>query len=242
MLHKETVTAETLDLIQRLMKDNQINAFKLAGGTALALQLGHRTSIDIDLFNTKAFDAEKLSQHLQKEYGAVVERTRENTISGVINGLKIDLLSHQYKDVQPPITTEGVRMASMEDIAAMKFNAIINNPRRLKDFVDMHYMLEHKNLNQLVQAYATKYPDVLPRMAYTAILYHSEIDKKIPIQLIANEKFVFKNVEKRLVEAVKNPEKVFAQTNGLNIKQEQKLRHDDETKQQQRNKLRPGRH
>lgn len=241
MLHKETVTAETLDLIQRLMNDKQIYAFKLAGGTALALHLGHRTSIDIDLFNTNGFDAAKLSQHLQKEYNAVVERTRENTISGDINGIKIDLLSHQYRDVQPSITIEGIRMASMEDIAAMKFNAIINNPRRLKDFVDMHYMLEHRNFNQLVQAYATKYPNVLPQMAYAAILYHGEIDKTIPIYLTGSEKFVFKKVEKRLVEAVKNPEKVFAQSKALNIKHEQKPKLDDETKQRQENKLRPGR-
>jgi len=51
MLHEETVKPGTLDLIQKLMQDQQFNSFYLVGGTALALKLGHRESIDIDLFN-----------------------------------------------------------------------------------------------------------------------------------------------------------------------------------------------
>jgi hypothetical protein len=61
MLHKETVASPTLDLIKRLFKDASLNEFVLVGGTALSLQIGHRISIDIDLFSNKPFDAAKHS-------------------------------------------------------------------------------------------------------------------------------------------------------------------------------------
>lgn len=82
MLYKETVKPGTLDLIIELMKDHQLNSFYLVGGTALSLRIGHRESIDIDLFNSSDFDGDKLSLHLQKEYGAVVKRQKSNYASG----------------------------------------------------------------------------------------------------------------------------------------------------------------
>jgi hypothetical protein len=68
MLHKETVEASTLDLIIRLMADENLKEFRLVGGTALALIIGHRISIDIDLFTDKPFDAEKLGSILSAKY------------------------------------------------------------------------------------------------------------------------------------------------------------------------------
>lgn len=61
MLHKETIEAETLDLIYRLVADENLKRFNLVGGTALALMIGHRISVDIDLFTDTEFDAEKLA-------------------------------------------------------------------------------------------------------------------------------------------------------------------------------------
>lgn len=68
MLHKETVKPGTLDLIQQLMQDQQLNLFYLVGGTALSLRIGHRQSIDIDLFSSSDFDGDRLAQHLQRKY------------------------------------------------------------------------------------------------------------------------------------------------------------------------------
>lgn len=76
MLHQETVATGTLDLIRQLMKEDKLQDFKLAGGTALALQIGHRVSIDIDLFSPKSFEVGQLAQHLEKNYGAVITRAR----------------------------------------------------------------------------------------------------------------------------------------------------------------------
>jgi hypothetical protein len=130
MLYKETVSAGTLELIQRLMKDEQFNNFNLVGGTALALQLGHRISIDIDLFSQKRFDTALLKEHLEKNYNAITVRTGNNTMAVEIDGVRTDIIAHQYPDVKAPVTVEGIRMASLEDIAAMKFNVITREPER----------------------------------------------------------------------------------------------------------------
>jgi Nucleotidyl transferase AbiEii toxin, Type IV TA system len=70
MLREETVEAGTLVLIKRLSSDQEFNNFVLVGGTALSLQLGHRKSIDIDLFNEHAFDGQRVAAHLRSAYGA----------------------------------------------------------------------------------------------------------------------------------------------------------------------------
>ena len=63
MLHKETVTQEMWELLQRLMKDEKLKEFNLVGGTALSLIIGHRLSIDLDLFSIKDFDQNALLSH-----------------------------------------------------------------------------------------------------------------------------------------------------------------------------------
>lgn len=64
MLYTQTVEAGTLDLIKELIKDKELDSFNLVGGTALSLKLGHRMSVDIDLFTDRNFDSLHLSRHL----------------------------------------------------------------------------------------------------------------------------------------------------------------------------------
>ena len=236
MLHKETVSAGTLELIKRLMRDKELNSFILVGGTALSLQLGHRTSIDIDLFSKEGFDAKVLKIHLERTYQTEIRRTTENSASGKIDGVQIDFMTHRYPHVKSPLIEEGIRMASLDDIAAMKFNVITRQPDRLKDFIDLYAMLEHKSLYELLTAYETKYPNVLRAMASNSLLYHGEIDFKTPVNLIGNKPLEWKVIEKRLREAVNNPEKVFGFLNQKQqMKNEQKL--SDEVKQDQKSML-----
>lgn len=82
MLHKETVTAGTLDLIHRLMDDAHLQQFYVVGGTALALMLGHRISIDIDLFTDKEFDTAQMVKYLSANYETELKSTGKNSITG----------------------------------------------------------------------------------------------------------------------------------------------------------------
>ena len=111
MLYQETVEAGTLDLIKRLMLDEELKDFRLVGGTALSLCLGHRVSIDIDLFCNQVFNAPKLSEHLLTNYKGEKIRAIKNGVFGLIENIKLDLIAHQYQWLKPVNEVEGIRMA-----------------------------------------------------------------------------------------------------------------------------------
>jgi hypothetical protein len=183
MLHEETVKPGTLDLIHKLMRDQQFKSFYLVGGTALALKLGHRESIDIDLFNTGDFDAVKLAAHLEKQYHALIRRQKSNYVSGSIFDVDFDLISHKYPAVKQIETIQGIRMMSLEDIAAMKINAIVHSGQRIKDFIDIHYLLQQFEYNDILEFYCSKYPNVDRTQARNSLLYHNDIDFNVPVIL-----------------------------------------------------------
>jgi len=137
MLFKETVKQGTLDLISRLMQDQLLHSFYLVGGTALSLKIGHRESIDIDLFNSGDFDGDHLAGHMKEVYGADARRHKSNYVSGSIDNVDFDFISHKYPSIKPLETIEGIRMMSLQDIAAMKVNAIVKtvNNNSVHDFI-----------------------------------------------------------------------------------------------------------
>src|ERR1035438_4050934 len=140
MLRKETVSEPTLDLLKTLMQDDLFRDFFLVGGTALALRIGHRLSIDIDLFSMNSFCEEDLLSAMEAKYNFQLDYRRKNTLKGEIAGVKVDLITHNYPLVKPLQEVEGLRMASLEDITAMKLNAISGNGTRIKDFIDVAYL------------------------------------------------------------------------------------------------------
>jgi hypothetical protein len=207
-LDTRTVEKETLDLIKKLSADPELKQFNLVGGTALALMIGHRKSIDIDLFSDRRFNAEKIASHLQKEYGAEIRGVIKNSASGMVNGVQVDLHTHAYKWLHPPGEIEGVRMAPLDDIAAMKVHAIVQSGKRLKDFVDLHFLLEHRSWDQIARSYQDKYPDGSRLVAELALLYHKEVDFKKKVELLDRE-LIWAKIVRRLKEAIRQPEKLF---------------------------------
>jgi hypothetical protein len=157
MLHKETVEPATLGLITSLQADPALHDFSLVGGTALSLQIGHRISLDIDLFTRHPFDAQVLADHLEKRYGFALQLIHHYTLKGFINSIFVDIIRHDYDLVNPPITEEGITMLSKADIAAFKLNAISGNGTRAKDFVDIYFLLKEYSLDEIIGFYKQKY-------------------------------------------------------------------------------------
>src|SRR5688500_11434275 len=120
MLREETVERGTLDLIRRLMADEKFNDFNLVGGTALALKIGHRRSVDIDLFTAKNFDAGAIAGHVKSAYNAESVHTIKNGVFCFIDDVKVDLVAHKFPLVKEVENVAGVRMNSLLDIGAMK--------------------------------------------------------------------------------------------------------------------------
>ena len=141
MLYKETVERQLFELIQQLCVEAELEEFVLVGGTALALQIGQRKSIDIDLFSAAAFDIDDMVVFLVKKYDYNIQNRFKNSLLGSIRNIKVDIISHQYQWLKPAKTAEGIRFAGLEDIAAMKLNAIMGNGSRLKDYADIAFFI-----------------------------------------------------------------------------------------------------
>jgi hypothetical protein len=209
MLHTKTVNAATLDLIRRLMADAELKKFYLVGGTALALKTGHRISIDIDLFTDIDFDSVALANYLAVNYEMEIQHTEKNTIISFIENVKADLIAHKYPLIREVDTVGDIRMLSLEDIGAMKLNAIIQNGTRLKDFVDVYFLLERHSLNELITAYEFKYGISNAGIIKKALLFHDEIDFKTEVILREETRVKWSLIAKRLQKAVKQPGLIF---------------------------------
>ncbi len=208
MLQRIAVKSTTLELLIKLMNDNLLNNFVLVGGTALALQIAHRDSVDLDLFCKDSFNASSLLTDLENKYNFKQNYINNNTLKGEIDSVKVDFITHNYPDIENNLFVEGVRMAALPDIAAMKLNAIMSNGTRLKDFIDIAYLSSLLSLNNMHQSYQEKYANSNPLMVPKALTYFEDIDFNEPINLMVG-KLKWQLIEKRLLAMVSNPSKIF---------------------------------
>lgn len=181
MLHKAPfiIAPEAFKLTQQLQALPELQDFYLVGGTSLALQLGHRNSIDIDLFSQNNFDDKKLMDLIKRNYEFKEVYNNTNTIIGFVNNIKVDFITHNYPYILPPITEEGITFLSKEDITAMKLNAISHSGKRLKDFIDIYFLLEHFSVKEMLDFFCIKYRQTNPLIALKALNYFGDIDENM---------------------------------------------------------------
>lgn len=223
MLHKETVSEATLELLKELMQDELLKDFFLVGGTALSLQIGHRISIDLDLFSQNSFDKNTMLAALENRYGFQLSYQAANTLKGSIAGVQVDLITHAYPLVEPLLEIEGVRLASPQDIAAMKLNAISGDGTRLKDFIDVAYLSASLSLSAMIAAYETKYSMRNPTMVIKSVNYHDDINFKEPIAMISVN-YTWEHIAQRLKLMQTEPHKRFSLSPDPELKQNRRTR------------------
>ncbi len=210
MLHKnpELILPATFTLIQELQTLDELKEFYLVGGTALTLQLGHRNSVDIGLFTQQEFNAQELLDMLKEKYAIEVIYRSKNSIITIINSIKVDFIRHNYAYINPPLTEEAITFLSMKDITAMKLNAITQSGKRLKDFIDAYYLLQHFSLTMMLDFFAIKYPQTNPLIPLKAINYFDEIDENIdPPKLL--KPLPLAEIKNRIQDATLNPHKIY---------------------------------
>jgi hypothetical protein len=208
MLHEETVRPETMDLIRRLSADEMLNEFVLVGGTALALQLGHRRSVDIDLFSAGEFDPAEIAAYLQRSYRTEKVTALKNGLFAWVEGIKLDMINLDADWIKPPLFIDGIRMASIDDIAATKLKAIYQSGARVKDFIDMYFLLEYRSLNEMLAAYEMKYPYSSAAVARLALMHHADINFKVDTSVLIRP-FDWEKVKARLQLSNQTPKHIF---------------------------------
>ena len=174
----------------------------------MALQLGHRDSIDIDLFTQNNFTAAEIEDALKGKHDFTATLARNNTVLAVVDKVKTDFIKHDYPFILPPITREGITYLSKEDIAAMKLHAIIQSGKRLKDFIDIYFLLQHFSMNQLIEFFVKKYSFTNPLIALKAVTYFDDIDENIdPPKLL--QPLPLQVIKKRILQAAQKPYTTF---------------------------------
>ncbi len=178
MLQTSTVEEHTLVLLKALQQSHLLDGTRLVGGTALALQLGHRFSIDLDLFGTiEASTEEFMEEFTSLGFSCILKRDTKAIKMFYINNIKVDFVRYPYPWLEAAIETEGVRMAALKDIAAMKLSAITNRGTR-KDFVDIYFLLQHFKLNEMLDFYVQKYPQGSPFMVLRSLTYFEDAEEE----------------------------------------------------------------
>jgi len=177
MLQLQTVAPELLGIIQFLMKQPILQSFRLVGGTALALQLGHRKSIDIDLFGQSNLSGDEINDVLN-DYGKVISISKSKNINiFTLNNIKIDFVNYKYPWIDDTNELEGIRLASPKEIGAMKINAITGRGS-MKDFVDLFYLLKKFSLQDLLGFFEQKYFDGSVFLAIKSLAYFKDAENQ----------------------------------------------------------------
>lgn len=183
MLHLSTIAPSTLVLLKELMKIEEFNSLRLVGGTSLALQIGHRKSIDLDLFGEIKF--EKLSiEKIFSSFSIVKPLNRSKYINSfMIDNIKVDFVDYSYPWIDSLFEEKGIRMATVKDIAAMKLAAITNRGSR-KDFVDIYFLLKTYSLHEMIQFFNEKYRDGSEYLALKSLIYFEDAENDFSVEMM----------------------------------------------------------
>lgn len=157
----EALPADTRRLLERLEQLPAVAPFYLAGGSAVALHLGHRISVDLDFFTPQDdYEAEPLIQQLQRVGHLVIRQQSRGTLNATLEDLLISFFVYPYPLLEEFQTVWGVRIAGLLDLALMKLTALGQRGAK-RDFIDL-YQICHAghSLDTLLQRLPEKFPTV----------------------------------------------------------------------------------
>ena len=176
MLSIQTIHPNTLELLKNLASQPELAQTRLVGGTALALQYGHRQSIDLDFFGALPEDKDELVEMTRRVGNVLVTNRSKMIVQTVVNQVKVDFVDYsRYAWIDDPVQGDGFLLASDKDIAAMKVNAIIGRGTR-KDFIDLYVLLQHYSLTEILEFYKQKYPEFSEYRALLSMTYFEDAE------------------------------------------------------------------
>ena len=179
-MHVEAITSKQKKIFDKL---NKFPEFYLVGGTALALQIGHRKSVDLDLFGE--IDFENLNTYeIFKNFRTVHSlKTSKNINIYNIDNVKVDFVNYSYPWLQNQVLSSEIRLAGLEDIAAMKLAAITGRGSR-KDFIDIYFLLQKYSLSEMLNFYKKKYFDGSEYQVLKSLTYFTDAEDDASVEII----------------------------------------------------------
>lgn len=176
MLHYQSIDTTTLELLKDLQEADFLKDVRLVGGTSLALQIGHRISVDLDLFGKLDMDFMELNERLNTLGREVrIIKNSKNIHIYAIDQIKVDLVNYTYPWLKPPCVSDHLILADIEDIAAMKLAAITGRGTK-KDFIDIYFLLQKFSLKELMSFYHKKFADGSEFMVLKSLTYFEDAE------------------------------------------------------------------
>ncbi len=203
MLQTQTVDRSTLELLKSLLDIPQLSKFALVGGTNLSLRLGHRLSIDLDIFTPEPFSPEFLGRIITNQFpDSTIASQSENMLFMYVNDVKVDMVELPYPYIEPVETLDGIRLVSLPDIIAMKMSAIARRGVK-KDFWDVAELLDMYSLAEMIEFYKVKYKsnDIFHLLRALVYFVDAEKQKDNPVSL---KKITWKQVKTKIQRATEN--------------------------------------
>lgn len=177
-MYEQILLPQTKRLLARITPQNLPTGFYLGGGTAVALHLGHRRSIDLDFFTPTEFVEMQWEEKLKKDLGFKLLKRDWQTLIGYVGEVKISLFTYKYKKIAQSETYYQVPVASLPDLAAMKMETIIGRGTK-RDLIDIYFLSQKFTLRKLFAFYQKKYGNLEERelMLKKAMVFFDEADK-----------------------------------------------------------------
>ena len=176
MLSFQTIQPDTLELLKSISAQPEVQETRLVGGTALALQYGHRQSDDLDFFGRLPDNMDVLIDMVRRVGDVTILNRGKIILQMIVNQVKVDFVDYSACPwIDEPVQGDDFVLASDKDIAAMKVNAIIGRGTR-KDFIDLYLLLQHYPLAEILGFYRQKYPDFSEYRALLSMTYFEDAE------------------------------------------------------------------
>jgi predicted nucleotidyltransferase component of viral defense system len=197
MFHLTTVEPETYRLLEYLFTLPFIKKdFALAGGTSLSLQIGHRKSIDLDIFSPSEFSVQELESELRsvKEWNVEITGKNKKMLFTRVNNIKCDFVHEPAPVLKEFVSFEGSSLFSIEDIAAMKLHTICGRGKR-KDFFDIYSLLQLFSWNELLSFFEKKYTTSQLYFLWRSIIYFEDAEDDFEIEGLGQFNVSWKHIK-----------------------------------------------
>lgn len=174
----EALFGNTKSILAILGKTGLLKNAYLAGGTAAALQLGHRLSFDLDFFTPKDFNVSEIIKELERVADFKLDETTTGTILGKIKEIKFSLFIYKYKQLFPSKKFLDNNILDLRDIAAMKIVAVSDRGTK-RDFVDLYFMCKAGiSLEEMFKLYDEKYAKLASNIIHIkkSLVYFNDAD------------------------------------------------------------------
>ena len=203
-MYEEILNKKTKSLLNEIGKTKVSKKFYLAGGTSLALQIGHRKSIDLDWFSKQGFSNKDLKDQIRIIGKMRIDEEEKDTLDCSLDGIRLSFFKYPYKILFPFVKyNKHIQLADLRDIACMKIDAVSSRGDK-KDFIDIYFLLKEFSLKQLLDLFDKKYKEIKYNKLHIlkSLTYFKDAEKQpMPIML---KKVNWKDVKKEIIKEVKD--------------------------------------